>query len=237
MIQVIEGATGLTPFFSGYPRKKGRWALKQFVLRWQKNILNHSRTKVSNWSIKMPGKAKLQCPNIAGPIEVTICREFKGIFLFCVDWYFTETLFAEKAQKKTDQQHQDKFKCISFLSKWKAEIQAIDTNRKEIQPRANICHWCKDNEVGVSHGKPSTSGYGIASAASRENAEDKQLYLHLKLWHERRKGQLQGHNRGLIAHQVSIEKRLKSSMKRQRLGDIWKLEPLIIGKSPSSQVF
>ncbi len=177
-------------------------------------------------ALKNAGHDQTRIAKIIGVNKSTVCREFKrniplrgpGAKLYV----------AEKAQKKTDLRHYEKYKPISFSIEMKKDASQRMMVEK-FSPELISAQWGKDGKPGVSHETIYKWIWECKHSNRRELAEDKRLYLHLKHGHRRPKRGNYKDNRGLIAHRVSIEKRPKIVEKRKRLGDIE--VDLIIGKN------
>lgn len=177
-------------------------------------------------ALKNAGHNQSAIAKIIGVNKSTICREFKrnvplrgcGAKLYV----------AQKAQKKTDLRHYEKYKPISFSNEMKQDARQMMMVEK-FSPELVSAQWPKGGKPGVSHETIYKWIWECKHSNRRELAEDKRLYLHLKHGHRRRKRGNYKDNRGLIAHRVSIEKRPKIVQKRKRLGDME--VDLIIGKN------
>lgn len=138
---------------------------------------------------------------------------------------------AEKAQKKTDARHSEKYKYTSFSLEMKAEARQM-ISIKKYSPELVSAQWVKDGKKRVSHETIYKWIWKCKKGNRKEDKEDKRLYLHLKHARRRRKRGSSKDNRGLIAHRVSIEERPMVVEKRVRKGDIE--VDLIIGKNHES---
>lgn len=169
---------------------------------------------------------------IAKIVEVnksTICREFKrNIPLRGLG---AKLYVAEKAQKKTDLRHYEKYKPVSFSIEMKHDARQMMMIKK-YSPELICAQWRKDGKASISHETVYKWIWECKHSNRREHAKDKRLYLHLKHGRRRRKRGNYKDNRGLIAHRVSIEQRPKIVEKRKRLGDME--VDLIVGKNHKS---
>ncbi len=180
-------------------------------------------------SLKNAGLGQTAIAKIVGVNKSTVCREFKrNIPLRGLG---AKLYVAEKAQRKTDLRHYEKYKPISFSIKMKQDARQMMMVKK-YSPELISAQWQKDGKAGVSHETIYKWIWECKQSNRREYAKDKQLYLHLKHGRRRRKRGNYKDNRGLIAHRVSIEKRPKIVEKRKRLGDME--VDLIIGKNHKS---
>lgn len=189
-------------------------------------------TLEQRYQIESLKKAGLNQTAIAKILEVdksTICREFKRNIPLRGPG--AKIYVAEKAQKKTDLRHQEKYKPISFSSKMKDDAREM-LMVKKYSPELICAQWDKDGKAGVSHETIYKWIWKCKHTNQRENAKDKRLYLHLKHARRRRKRGNYRDNKGLISLRVSIEKRPKIVERRKRLGDME--VDLIIGKNHKS---
>jgi len=180
-------------------------------------------------SLKKAGLNQTAIAKIIGVDRSTVCREFKRNIPLRGPG--AKVYVAEKAQKKTDLRHYQKYKPIFFSSKMKEDGRQMLTIKK-YSPELISAQWVKDGKAGVSHETIYKWIWKCKHTNRRENAKDKWLYLHLKHARRRRKRGNYKDNRGLIRWRVSIEKRPKIVEKRKRLGDME--VDLIIGKNHKS---
>ena len=180
-------------------------------------------------SLKKAGLNQTAIAKIIGVDKSTVCREFKRNIPLRGSG--AKLYVAEKAQKKTDLRHYQKYKFSSFSTKMKQDAREMLTIKK-YSPELISAQWDKDGKAGVSHETIYKWIWKCKHTHRRENAKDKRLYLHLKHARRRRKRGNYKDNRGLIRWRVSIEKRPKIVQKRKRLGDME--VDLIIGKNHKS---
>lgn len=159
----------------------------------------------------------------------TICREFKRNI--SLRGRGAKIYVAKNAQKKTDVRHHEKYKIISFSNELKDDARQMITVKK-YSPELVAAQWVKDGKTGVSHETIYKWLWVCKHGNRKENAKDKNLYVHLKHARRRRKRSNYKDNRGLIKHRVSIEKRPKIVDRRKRMGDME--VDLIIGKNHKS---
>ena len=180
-------------------------------------------------SLKKAGLNQTAIAKIIGVDKSTVCREFKRNIPLRGSG--AKLYVAEKAQKKTDLRHYQKYKPIFFSTKMKQDAREMLTIKK-YSPELISAQWDKEGKAGVSHETIYKWIWKCKHTHRRENAKDKRLYLHLKHAGRRRKRGNYKDNRGLIRWRVSIEKRPKIVEKRKRLGDME--VDLIIGKNHKS---
>jgi IS30 family transposase len=180
-------------------------------------------------SLKTAGLRQTEIAKIIGVNKSTVCREFKRNIP--LRGFGAKLYVAQKAQKKTNLRHYEKYKPISFSIKMKHDVRQMMTVQK-YSPELISAQWRKDGKPGVSHETIYKWIWQCKHSNRKEYAKEKRLYLHLKHGRRRRKRGNYKDNRGLITHRVSIEKRPKIVDKRKRLGDIE--VDLIIGKNHKS---
>ena len=180
-------------------------------------------------ALKNAGLDQTAISKMIGVNKSTVCREYKRNIP--MRGFGAKFYVADKAQKKTDLRHSEKYKSSSFSIAMKDDIRQMMRVEK-YSPELICAQWRKDGKVAVSHETIYKWIWDCKRSNRKETAEDKQLYLHLKHARRRRKRGNYKDNRGLIAHRVSIEKRPKIVDKRKRLGDME--VDLIIGKNHQS---
>ncbi|HEX8460990.1 MAG TPA: IS30 family transposase [Segetibacter sp.] len=180
-------------------------------------------------SLKKAGLSQTAIAKIIGVDKSTVCREFKRNIPLRGSG--AKLYVAERAQKKTDLRHYEKYKPIFFSTKMKQDAREMLTIKK-YSPELISAQWVKDGKAGVSHETIYKWIWECKHTNRKENAKDKRLYLHLKHGRRRRKRGNYKDNRGLIRWRVSIEKRPQIVDKRKRLGDME--VDLIIGKNHKS---
>jgi IS30 family transposase len=180
-------------------------------------------------ALKDAGHDQTTIAKIIGVNKSTVCREFKRNIP--LRGFGAKVYVAEKAQKKTDLRHTEKYKPICFSIEMKQKARQMMMVEK-FSPELISAQWRKNGQAGVSHETIYKWIWECKHSNRKEHVEDKHLYLHLKHARRRRKRGNYKDNRGLIAHRVSIEKRPEIVEKRQRLGDME--VDLIIGKNHQS---
>jgi len=180
-------------------------------------------------ALKNAGLDQTGISKIIGVNKSTICREYKRNIPLC--GFGAKFYFAEKAQKKTDLRHTEKYKHISFSDEMKQDASQMMRVEK-YSPELICAQWRKGGKAGVSHETIYKWIWDCKHTNRKAQVKDKQLYLHLKHGRRKRKRGNYKDNRGLIAHRISIEKRPKIVNKRERLGDME--VDLIIGKNHQS---
>lgn len=180
-------------------------------------------------ALKTAELTQTEIARIIGVDKSTVCREYKrNIPLRGVG---AKIYVAEKAQKKTDTRHREKYKLSYFSLEMKVEAREMITIKK-YSPEFVSAQWHKNGKKSVSHETIYKWIWKCKKGNRKEDKEDKRLYLHLKHARRRRKRGNNKDNRGLIAHRVSIEERPTIVEKRERIGDIE--VDLIIGKNHES---
>jgi len=180
-------------------------------------------------ALRSAGHGQTTIAKIINVNKSTVCREFKRNI--ALRGFGAKIYFAEKAKKKTDLRHAEKYKTSSFSTEMKQQASQLLMVEK-FSPELISAQWRKNEQPGVSHETIYKWIWDCKHSNRKQSVQHKQLYLHLKHGRRRRKRGNYKDNRGLIAHRVSIEKRPKIVDKRKRVGDLE--VDLIIGKNHQS---
>lgn len=138
---------------------------------------------------------------------------------------------AIKAQIKTDNRHQVKYKHTTFSLDLKKQMKHWMAT-KRYSPELVSAQWKKDGIEGVSHECIYNFIWDCKHTNKRINLPYKNVYKQLKHGKRRRKRGNYKDTRGLIPNRVSIEKRPAIVEKRKRFGDTE--VDLIMGKNHKS---
>ena len=177
-------------------------------------------------ALRNAGHNQTAIANIINVNKSTVCREFKRNI--ALRGFGAKIYFAEKAQKKTDLRHAEKYKTISFSTEMKQQASQLLMIEK-FSPELISAQWLKNEQPGVSHETIYKYIWTAKQSNKKEYRLDRQLYKHLKHGKRRRKRGNYNDSRGLIPNRVSIELRPEIVNRRDRIGDIE--VDLIIGKN------
>lgn len=139
------------------------------------------------------------------------------------------TYFAENAQRKTNLRHQLKPKKISFSDRFKMKVMKLMV---EDRWSPEFISKCSGYSGMVSHESIYKWIWHCKHTNLKINKKYKKLYQYLKHGKRKRKRGNIRDRRGIIPNRVSIEKRPKSVLARNRVGD-WEID-LMMGKNHKS---